>query len=119
MTLRTHRTNSAKNPHSWQHGEESQPYYRIGYKPGSREVRIGARDHLIEIGCELPKLRAYSANQDITPWRKLAKEERGAVLDSPVRLRERREDNVPFLHPLYSGLDSFTRSSGKSGSASP
>lgn len=89
--------------------QKSEPNNRIGKQSAIRKIGIVNGYHLIKTLDCLPYLGADSADKEITESRHFAKYQRQSVLDFPVGLRQRCQDDIAFFYGLYSVLGSLTR----------
>lgn len=92
-----------------EHRQESETNNRIGKQTAIRKIGIVNGYHLIETLNCLPCLGADSADKEIAESRHFAKNKRWPVLDLPVGLRQRCQDDITFFYGLYSALGSLTK----------
>jgi hypothetical protein len=85
-------------PATWENGEKSQTDHRIAKQSWRFEIRILWIDDFVEFRDRLMELRAYPADKEVAKGRKFAKQKSGPVLETPIGLGKRREDNITFLH---------------------
>ena len=102
MTLGGNRTDRPEKAACWEYREEAQPDERGGLQRAGSEVGVVGLDGIVEANNLLSELRTDPAHEKITVWRHRSEKDRRPVLDPPVGLGKRRQNDVALIHRLRS-----------------
>ena len=109
MTFRRNSADGAGYRDPREYREKSKPNNRIGKQSAIRKIGVVNGYHLVKTLDSLPCLSADSADKEITESRHFAEYQRRPVLNLPVGLRQRCQDDITLFYGLYSALGSLTK----------
>ena len=103
-----HLSNAAQKLLPRQDSKETQANDGVCEKAGPCEVSVCTGDYFVESGNSLMNLSADATNEEVAKRRQFTQNQHRPVLRWSFYLRQRRENDIRFLHGAYSGFGSRT-----------